>query len=69
MIGKDVCLTIGNLLNEIDYSNKNNENDLIDYLFQETEKLSFQISLWIIKLNKFETLKLFSKYLLEYHLV
>ena len=45
MIGKDVCLTIGNLLNEIDYSNKNNENDLIDYLFQETEKLSFQISL------------------------
>ena len=45
MIGKDVCLTIGNLLNETDYSNKNNENDLIDYLFQETEKLSFQISL------------------------
>jgi putative hemolysin len=45
MIGKDIFLTIGNLLNETDYSNKNNENDLIDYLFQETEKLSFQISL------------------------
>jgi putative hemolysin len=45
MIGKDVRLTIGNLLNETDYSNRNNEDDLIDYLFYETEKLSFQNSL------------------------
>lgn len=40
MIGKDIYLTIGNTLSHSDYSAQKSNDDLIDFLYRETEKLS-----------------------------
>jgi putative hemolysin len=42
MIGKDVYLTIGGILNYADYGSAKDDNDLIDFLYNETSKLSLQ---------------------------
>jgi putative hemolysin len=42
MIGKDIYLTIGSILNWADYGSDMDDNDLIDFLYNETEKLSHQ---------------------------
>ena len=42
MIGKDVYLTIGSILNWADYGSDMDENDLIDFLYHETKKLSHE---------------------------
>ena len=42
MIGKDIYLTIGSTLNWADYGSDMDDNDLIDFLYNETEKLSYQ---------------------------
>lgn len=42
MIGKEVCLTIGNILHHADYGPGLNDRDLLDFLYRETEKLSCQ---------------------------
>jgi len=42
MIGKDVYLTIGSILNYVDYGSASGDSELIDYLYDETEKLSLQ---------------------------
>jgi putative hemolysin len=42
MIGKDVTMTIGSILNYSDYRSASDDDDLIDFLYKETEKLSLQ---------------------------
>ncbi|MGD8209472.1 MAG: lysophospholipid acyltransferase family protein [Desulfobacterales bacterium] len=42
MIGKEVYLTIGGILNYADYGSVKDDNDLIDFLYNETSKLSLQ---------------------------
>jgi putative hemolysin len=42
MMGKEVYLTIGSILDYTDYGSVLDGNDLIDFLYNETEKLSFQ---------------------------
>jgi putative hemolysin len=42
MIGKDVTMTIGSILKHSDYSTATDDDDLMDFLYNETEKLSFQ---------------------------
>jgi putative hemolysin len=43
MIGKDVTMTIGSILHYSDYRSASNDDDLMDFLYNETEKLSFQL--------------------------
>jgi putative hemolysin len=42
MIGKDVYMTIGSILKHSDYGIANDEDDLINFLYNETKKLSLQ---------------------------
>jgi putative hemolysin len=42
MIGKDVYMTIGSILDYADYGSVRDDSELIDFLYNETEKLSLQ---------------------------